>query len=157
MHYVEVKNHLLLFAPVFRVFKPAMCIFLSEEIDWKFAPYVPIALILIYFCELGCLFAYICCNKFFCFMCFATLMTKNRINFLISNWKCYLFHCIKFCRCNVIASGPGTEFMGEHFAPTFEQGGHNIFCHPQYFVIKKNVVVQISWLQYITVGNVTLT
>jgi len=28
------------------------------------------------------------------------------------------------------------------------EGGHNIFCPPQHFVMKSNVVVQISWLHY---------
>ena len=32
--------------------------------------------------------------------------------------------------------------------PTFGQWGHNIVCPPQHFVIKTNVVVQISWLHY---------
>jgi len=43
----------------------------------------------------------------------------------------------------------GTEFMGGDggkMSPTFEQGEHNIFCPSQYFVIKNNVVVQMSWL-----------
>ena len=31
-------------------------------------------------------------------------------------------------------------------AQLFDRGGHNIFCPPQHFVIKNNVVVQISWL-----------
>jgi len=42
----------------------------------------------------------------------------------------------------------GPEFKGEHFPPTFGQGGHNIFYSSQYFVIKINVVVQISWYDY---------
>jgi len=42
---------------------------------------------------------------------------------------------------------------GEHVPPTFGQGGHNIFCFPQHFVMKSNVVVQI--LCYFAVGNVS--
>jgi len=34
-----------------------------------------------------------------------------------------------------------------------DRGGHNIFCLPRHFVIKSNVVVQISC--YVTVGNVS--
>ena len=37
--------------------------------------------------------------------------------------------------------------------PTFGHGGHNIFCPSQHFVIKRNVVVQISC--YFAVGNVS--
>jgi len=39
----------------------------------------------------------------------------------------------KHCACRQA----GTEFMGR-------RGGHNIFCLPQHFVMKSNVVVQIS-------------
>jgi len=43
----------------------------------------------------------------------------------------------------------GTEFIGgEMSTPTTGQGGHNIFCTPQHFVMKTNVVVQISSLHY---------
>jgi len=34
--------------------------------------------------------------------------------------------------------------------PLLNKGEHNIFCTPQCFVIKNNVVVQILWLHYIT-------
>jgi len=37
---------------------------------------------------------------------------------------------------------------GGHVLPNFWTGGHNIFCPSQYFAIKNNVVVQISWLRY---------
>jgi len=35
---------------------------------------------------------------------------------------------------------------GGHFPPPFGQGGYNIFCPPQHFVMKSNVVGEISWL-----------
>ena len=43
--------------------------------------------------------------------------------------------------------------LGGHVPPTFGQGEHNIVCPPQHFVVKSNVVVQISC--YFTVGNVS--
>jgi len=42
----------------------------------------------------------------------------------------------------------GTEFKGVHVPPTFVQGGTYYLLSPQHFVIKNNVVVQISWLHY---------
>ena len=48
---------------------------------------------------------------------------------------------------------PGTQpardrVYGGTRPPNFWTGGHNIFCPPQYFVIKSDVFVQISWLHY---------
>jgi len=45
----------------------------------------------------------------------------------------------------------GTEFQrstGDMYLQLLDIGGHDIFCHPQYLVIKNNVVVQTSWLPY---------
>jgi len=43
------------------------------------------------------------------------------------------------------------EFMGGrggHGPQLLDKGGHNIVSPPQHFVMKSNVVVQISWLHY---------
>ena len=37
---------------------------------------------------------------------------------------------------------------GGHVPQLMDRGAHNIVCPPQYFVIKSNLVVQISWLHY---------
>jgi len=35
---------------------------------------------------------------------------------------------------------------GDMSPQLLDSGGHNIFCPSQHFVMKSNVVVQISWL-----------
>ena len=67
--------------------------------------------------------------------------------------QCSRIGCIGLRPALMTATVSGTEFIrdrdvGDLSPPTFGRGGHNIFCHPQYFVIKSNVVVQISWLHY---------
>jgi len=46
-----------------------------------------------------------------------------------------------------LSQGPSLWEDGGDMSPQLlDRGGHNIFCPPQHFVIKSNVVVQISWL-----------
>ena len=42
---------------------------------------------------------------------------------------------------------------GEHIPQRLDKGGHNIICPCQYFVIKNNVVVQISSMPVIEVSE----
>ena len=45
--------------------------------------------------------------------------------------------------------GPSLRGNGETCPPQLlDRGRHNIFCPPQHFVMKSNVVVQISWYHY---------
>ena len=42
----------------------------------------------------------------------------------------------------------GPCLMEGHVPPSIGRGTHNIFCPPQYFVIKNKIVVQISRFDY---------
>jgi len=54
---------------LFRLFKPAMCVCLPEAIaQISYYKHQSVVLILIYFCKLGCLFAGILFQRFWCFI-----------------------------------------------------------------------------------------